>query len=289
MSDLYQMPLEKRFAFGANWSSFLNEIDEERIAEAERSLVDMLGTPNLRGKMFLDAGSGSGLFSLAARRLGATVVSFDYDPMSVACAEELKGRYFPNDPNWNIARGSVLDRRFLDSLGTFDIVYSWGVLHHTGAMWIGLDNVTAMMRTGGICFVSLYNDQGAKSRIWWFIKNGYVSAPRPIRPMYAAAVGVTAQLVNTVKWTLKGKPMAAIRPLLAYRTKRGMNWWHDIKDWVGGFPFEFVRYDTLTEWIENRGFQVVRGRPTTDQGCHEIVFSRAPGSALNRTEAGKTA
>src|SRR5438270_7636215 len=125
-------PDELRFQFGKNWSRFLEVLDDERIAEAERSLVEMLEVRDLRGRSFLDVGSGSGLFSLAAKRLGATRVhSFDFDPNSVACTSELKRRFFAKDPNWTIEQGSVLDKPYLTSLGTFDIVYSWGVLHHT--------------------------------------------------------------------------------------------------------------------------------------------------------------
>ncbi|MBX6392111.1 MAG: 50S ribosomal protein L11 methyltransferase, partial [Burkholderiales bacterium] len=114
----------ERFAFGANWTRFLKTLDEVRIAKAEESLRQMLALQRLDGLRFLDVGSGSGLFSLAARRLGATVHSFDYDPQSVACTSELKRRYFPDDPQWLVEQGSVLDRPYLDQLGRFDIVYS---------------------------------------------------------------------------------------------------------------------------------------------------------------------
>lgn len=123
-----------RFGFGANWMRFLAVLDDDRIAEAVASLKDMLGVETLAEKTFLDIGCGSGLFSLAARQLGARVCSFDYDPQSVNCAAGLRRRYFPDDPDWVIERGSALDRHFMEQLGTFDIVYSWGVLHHTGAM-----------------------------------------------------------------------------------------------------------------------------------------------------------
>ncbi len=83
----------ERFGFGANWARFLRHLDEPRIVAAERSLQQMLGLPSLAGLRFLDAGSGSGLFSLAARRLGAEVHSFDYDPQSVACTRELRRRH----------------------------------------------------------------------------------------------------------------------------------------------------------------------------------------------------
>jgi 2-polyprenyl-6-hydroxyphenyl methylase/3-demethylubiquinone-9 3-methyltransferase len=114
----------KRFEFGKNWSRFLSRLNEERIVRAENSLKMMLEAEDLRGRSFLDIGCGSGLFSLAARRLGAHVRSFDYDPQSAACTRELKRRYFPEDAGWVIDEGSILDRKYVQSLGRFDIVYS---------------------------------------------------------------------------------------------------------------------------------------------------------------------
>src|SRR5258705_8529327 len=131
----------QRFEFGKNWSRFLALLDDTRIHEAEESLKQMLALESLGGLSFVDVGSGSGLFSLAARRLGARVHSFDYDPNSVACTAELKRRYFPADNMWSVEEASALDPRYLATLGTFDIVYSWGVVHHTGRMWEAPENV----------------------------------------------------------------------------------------------------------------------------------------------------
>jgi len=171
----------ERFAFGENWSAFLYHLDDHRIRRAETSLQAMLGLERLEGFRFLDIGSGSGLFSLAARRLGAEVTSFDYDPQSVACTAELRRRFGHEDENWRVLRGSVLDKALLARLAKFDIVYSWGVLHHTGAMWDAIANATSMVAPGGLLNIAIYNDQGATSRMWRRIKKSYVSAPGPMK------------------------------------------------------------------------------------------------------------
>jgi len=263
-----------RFAFGANWARFLSVLDDERIREAETSLCTMLGVKSLAGKRLLDIGSGSGLFSLAARRLGAHVHSFDYDPQSVACTAELRRRYFPEDTNWIVDQGSALDTAYLQSLGQFDIVYTWGVLHHTGEMWLGIENAISRVLVGGRLFIAIYNDQGYKSHAWWFVKFLYNALPQPLNTIYAYALGILANVVNILKYTLKLEPMKAIRPLLEYKRKRGMSITHDLIDWMGGFPYEFAKYEVLEEYMKARGFQLVNGKVAKSLGCHEMVFIR---------------
>ena len=168
---------ERRFAFGENWRNFLRVLDEERIAQSEASLRDLLET-DLSGRSFLDVGSGSGLSSLAAMRLGASRVhSLDFDDGCVACTRELKQRYFPDDPRWTIERGDALDRDAMRRLGRFDVVYSWGVLHHTGAMWEALDVVSGLVAVGGRLAIALYIDQGLESRLWLRVKRRYNAGP----------------------------------------------------------------------------------------------------------------
>lgn len=152
-----------RFGFGKNWLNFFRIVDEERISAAEKSLQQLLGLQDLTGKRFLDIGSGSGLFSLAARRLGADVYSFDFDPDAVACTQEMKHRYAPGPDHWTIRQGSAIDKEFLGSLGQFDVVYSWGVLHHTGSLWEALDNIHSSVAPGGLLSLALYNDQGGQA------------------------------------------------------------------------------------------------------------------------------
>lgn len=270
----------KRFAFGSNWACFLDLIDESRIKEAEQSLQAMLGVTDLSGKSFLDIGSGSGLFSLAARRLGANVYSFDFDPQSVACTKELKERYFSNDLDWHIEQGSVLNNSYMAGLGQFDVVYSWGVLHHTGAMWLAIEHALQRVAMGGQIFIAIYNDQGLWSRVWWIIKSIYNRMPSVLKRTYAYGIWYSIIGLNIFKYILKLRPMQAIGPLLKNKPRRGMSQKYDIIDWMGGFPFEFARFELLVDYMKARGFSLAQANPNNGIGCHELVLLRVGDSKI---------
>jgi SAM-dependent methyltransferase len=264
----------ERFAFGANWTRFLKVLNDERMTQAEKSLCDTLGVSALQGKSFLDIGSGSGLFSLAARRLGASVHSFDYDSQAVACTHELKQRYFPEDPQWTIEEGSALDRDYLSRLGEFDVVYSWGVLHHTGAMWEALGNVTSLVAPGGKLYIAIYNDQGRPTVMWKKIKKAYCAAPEPLRTGMLLLAFARLWGPTMVRDLLKGQPGATAQNYS--KGGRGMSPWRDVVDWVGGYPFEVARPEEIFNFYRDRDFRLDQLQTCAGGlGCNQFVFSRS--------------
>ncbi len=265
----------ERFAFGENWRDFLALIDEDRIVAAVASLKNMLGVDRLEGLSFIDMGSGSGLFSLAARRLGANVTSFDYDDSSVGCTAELRRRYFPEDESWRVLQGSVLDAPFLSELGRFEIVYSWGVLHHTGDMWSALENAARMVAPGGRLFISIYNDQGLASRAWTSIKRTYNRSGPTEKQALIAGVGAYFMARRITATAIRRRPgRDASRPVITGRERgRGMDRQRDLVDWVGGWPFEVAKPEEIFDFYHYRGFELERLKTCGGGlGCNEFVF-----------------
>ncbi|MCF7871709.1 class I SAM-dependent methyltransferase [Candidatus Woesearchaeota archaeon] len=265
---------DKHFSFGENWKIYLKNLNNKKIKLAEKSLIDFLKNKDaIKNKTFLDLGCGSGLFSLASINLGAKkVVSVDVDKDSVACAQFLKKKYCKNNNSWKIIYGSALNDSLLKKLGKFDIIYSWGVLHHTGDMYKAFKNIDYVAKKGSFIYLAIYNDNRkvleGKSVFWHKIKKIYNKSGTFVKQlMYQTyktylILGITTSGKNPAKY------------IREYETLRGMNFYTDIKDWLGGYPYQYASVETLTKYFRNRNYSIEKIIKARSIGCNELLLKR---------------
>jgi SAM-dependent methyltransferase len=254
------------FSFGVNWKKYLTDLNESTIRRAEKSFTSFTRLPSLSDCTFLDVGCGSGLTSLVAYRLGAkSVVSIDVDPNSIDCTTALRAQFADDHKRWSIKHGSALDRDFLASLGTFSYVCSWGVLMCTGAMWQAINNVADCVEPGGKMHIALYNETKHSAR-WLKIKKLCNRYPRTAFPAIKLSYGlyVYSRLLSRLE-----SPVKYHRD---YKELRGMNFWRDVDDWLGGLPYEYCKPDPVINLLSDRGFSLLRLSTTVSSGNNEFLF-----------------
>lgn len=263
---------ESHFAFGKNWSDYARTVGEPEIAEAVRGLERLVPARDLEGRSFLDIGCGSGLHALAAARLGVSrILALDIDADSVATTRDVLTRHEVKIP-WRAETVSVFDLSPATQ-GQFDVVYSWGVLHHTGAMWEAVAKASAMVTPGGLFIFALYRTTHMDP-FWVAEKCWYAKAPEPLQKLARG----TFMGAFAAAYTLKGGNFR--RYVEGYKSARGMSWSHDVHDWLGGYPYETALPHEVEALLRPLGFEKVRefARGKTvglfGSGCDEFVYRR---------------
>jgi SAM-dependent methyltransferase len=260
--------LESHFAFGENWSDYSSRIDDNVVATAVRSFQSLVKPEEISGRGFLDIGSGSGLHSLAAYLSGAgAVTAIDIDPESAATTRRVLSE---RGAHARVEQRSVFD---LEGMGEYDVVYSWGVLHHTGAMWRAIDAAAARVAPGGLLVLALYR-KTPLCEAWKVEKRLYSAAPKSLQRIWLRAFGTALLIRESLFGT---NPITYVRN---YRSNRGMSYWHDVHDWLGGFPYESCSPAEVTAHVGALGFAPIRdshvesGIGIFGTGCAEYVFRK---------------
>ena len=268
--NIYKKP--KHFSFGQNWQNFLKNLNSNHIKQAKLSLADFLKPYQIKNKTFIDIGCGSGLSSLAAFLLNAKkVISLDIDIASINCTKQIKTKQ-GNPKNWAIKQGSILNRKFLKTLPKFGIVYSWGVLHHTGDMYTAIDNATSLVEPNGLLFIAIYNDfqtrfHGGTSKFWLKVKKKYNQSSPLVKKIFF--LFFAAYNILGITFISSQNPIFYIKN---YHHKRGMSWHHDIIDWLGGYPYEFATPDKIINHLGSKNFLCQKMKFNNGIGCNQFLF-----------------
>lgn len=261
----------KQFDFGENWQAFsANALTPARVAQAKSDFQKLTEGVALSGKNFLDIGFGQGLSLMSAATLGADVVGCDINKKCGAALESNRP-HFPEIMQKKIPLviGSILDAACVEDLkrsapgGVFDIVHSWGVLHHTGDMKTAITNAASLVRPGGHFIIALYNRHWT-SPIWSIIKWSYVHMPAVLQKIMIKAF---VPIISLAKYAVTGESPK--------KQSRGMDFYYNVIDWVGGYPYEYASIAETKSLFKELGFDCLKAIPAeVPTGCNEFVFQK---------------
>jgi len=252
------------FSFGENWRDYVETVSEDSVRRARSDIEAWVGAERVRGKTVLDLGCGSGIHSLCYHLLGAReILSLDIDPYSVEATRVLWEKA-GKPATWKIMQGSVLDAEFVRGLGRHEMVYSWGVLHHTGSMWEAIANAATTVAPGGLFWIALYV-KGPKYPEHLAQKRAYNRA---------SWLGKKWMVWKHIAGLMRERRRAGLNPF-TWNEKygRGMDVYHDLIDWLGGLPYEVASKSEVVDFCAERGFVLEKVEELPEGGCNIYLFS----------------
>ncbi len=262
-----------QFDFGKNWQDFsFQALTQEKVIQTKESFQHLIDDMDLRGKSFLDIGFGQGLSLLTACEKGALAVGTDINEKCLDVFQHNK-QYFPrttNNVDVPIVIGSILDPKVVDQLHAaspglsgYDIVHSWGVLHHTGNMKKAIQHTASLVNADGCLVLAIYNRHWS-SPLWKQIKRFYCMTPPPAQNLI---ISLFYPIIYLAKYAVTGKDPK--------KKMRGMDFYYDVIDWVGGYPYEYATRSELESMTTGLGFRLVKCIPSeVPTGCNEFIFQK---------------
>lgn len=253
-----------RFAFGKNWQSYsAKSLTPACIEKSRQAFRELVSGIDLQGRNFIDIGYGQGLSLIAAAQMGAKVLGIDVDKDNIEALRRVQ-QTIGYSGVLEVRNVSILDEGFIDACrGRYDVVHSWGVLHHTGNMMKAIKNACALVGEGGYFICAIYNRHWS-SPLWRIIKWSYNILPGVLQH---AMIALLYPVIYVAKFLVTGQSPK--------RMERGMDFMHDVVDWIGGYPYEYADIEEIQNSVCRYGFLCLRVRPArVPTGCNEFVFKK---------------
>ena len=110
------------------------------------------------GKQVLDAGCGNGRWIEGFLRLGSEVTAIDVSEAALRHVRRVYGDRI------RVLRGSILEADSLLAGQEFDLVFSWGVLHHTENAADAMKTLARLVKQDGFLYLYLYGKESVSAR-----------------------------------------------------------------------------------------------------------------------------
>lgn len=259
IGSLYRFVEAENYAssFGFEWGKYARtQLDTDRSHESETTFREKTGfTPEqLAGKLVLDVGCGMGRFAQVAGGWGAKVVAVDLSRSVEQAAENLADK-----PNIWVAQADLFRLPF--ATGSFDYVYSLGVLQHTPNAEAAFKALPGFLKPGGMIAIAVYSGYNK----WYRMSELYrrITIRMPLGLLHALChVAVPLYYVHRV---LKVIPLvgSALSAGLKYLLPVSL---HPVKEWriLDTFnwyspPYQSKHtYEEVFRWFEDCGLRDLR-------------------------------
>ena len=201
---------------------------------------------DIEGKSVLDAGCGTGIFSIIFARNGAaSVLGIDISEGSLETAKALKTKF--DLENASFQKQDMLDLPFADE--SFDIVWAWGTVHHTTDPFKAMSELIRVLRAEGSILLAVYT----RTRVTFLheiIRKALVRTPRKT---WKALSKILALVLSPVVYFFKKRE----------KSRKGEKLEELIMDWYF-VPIRHYYYpEEIKVFLEEQGFTIEKYLPAS--------------------------